>query len=222
MVELWIIAEGATEEQFIKRMVAPALRENKIYAKPFQMQTSAGFVGGAITFSRLKRNIQNKLKENANFRVSTLIDFYALDHTFPNFEESKKINGVYERVAFLETALLQSFEAGDGHRLIPYIQPYEFESLLFSDAYCMSLIEPDWKNSISTLIDDTRKFENPELINGGAETHPAKRLESHLRPRYRKARHGPLIAEKISLPKIESKCPHFRQWMNTLRSLTTY
>nr|VFK22030.1 MAG: hypothetical protein BECKLPF1236A_GA0070988_103291 [Candidatus Kentron sp. LPFa]VFK26313.1 MAG: hypothetical protein BECKLPF1236C_GA0070990_1003321 [Candidatus Kentron sp. LPFa] len=54
--EVVVIAEGQTEEQFIKQVVAPALRPLAIYLKPRLLPK-----GGAVSFDRLKRHARNTL-----------------------------------------------------------------------------------------------------------------------------------------------------------------
>ncbi len=48
MVEVVVFAEGPTEEQFIKRLVAPAVRRMQVFVKPQMLKTSQDARGGAI------------------------------------------------------------------------------------------------------------------------------------------------------------------------------
>jgi hypothetical protein len=48
---------------------------------------------------------------------------------FPKYNESKKINDAYERVEFLEKAFADDIQ---DNRFIPYLQLYEFETLILS------------------------------------------------------------------------------------------
>jgi hypothetical protein len=215
MVEVIVIAEGVTEEQFVKRIIAPALRSAGIYAK-------AQNLGGGVNFDRIKTHARNTLKGNNKLIVSTFIDLYALDTSFPGYSEAKQKSDLYAKVAFLESALSNAIieHVGCRHdRFIPYIQPHEFEGLLFSDVKALASVEPKWATKTGALDKARADFETPEHINDSFETAPSKRLEMALSPKYRKTRHGPLAAEKITLSVIERECRHFRAWMERLREL---
>jgi len=222
MVEVIVIAEGQTEEQFIKRLVAPALRHLRIYVKPQMLNTSKGNKGGAVNFDRLKFNALNTLKGKPDAILSTFLDLYGLATDFPKFDEAKKKPDVYGRVSFLEKALHEALiEQIDcrNERFLPHIQPYEYEGLLFSDVAALTGVEPTWNTSISRLNEVRSEFETPEHINDSYETKPSKRLENLLQPKYHKTRHGPLAAERITLAVMERECAHFRGWMDKLRGL---
>lgn len=224
MVEVIVFAEGPTEEQFIKRVVAPTLRAAKVFVKPQTLYTSQDAKGGAVSFDRLKFNARNTLRQKPHSVLSTFLDLYALDTTFPAVELSKQKSDVYERAVCLETALhaaIVEYVGCSPDRFIPHIQPYEFEGLLFSDVAALSSTEPSWGRQLSKLEQIRVSVETPEHINDGYETKPSRRLEVLLVPQYKKTRHGPLAAERISLAVIERECVHFRGWMEKLRSLAT-
>lgn len=222
MTEVIVFVEGQTEEKFIKLLVAPALNHLQVYVKPQLLNTSSNSQGGAFSFERLKKNAQNTLKQYPNTILTTLIDLYALDTNFPEFEKAKSRPDVYSRVEHLENALHDALINAVGcrpERFIAYIQPYEFEGLLFSDVATLSKVEPDWEKSLPQLQKVYCEFETPEHINDGYETKPSKRLDKLLNPKYKKTRHGPLAAQKITLEVIERECHHFKTWMDKLRAL---
>jgi Domain of unknown function (DUF4276) len=224
MVEVIVFAEGVTEEQFIKRVISPSLRAAQVFVKPQMLKTSKDASGGAVSFDRLKFNARNTLRQHPNVMLSTFLDLYGLDTSFPNFNEALQKTDVYDRTICLENALHAAIIEHvncPASRFIPHIQPYEFEGLLFSDVAALSSVEPNLQLQASPLQDVRNAFETPEHINDSYETKPSSRLESILQPKYRKTRHGPLAAEKITLSKIETECVHFRRWMEKLRSLTT-
>ncbi|PHV09464.1 DUF4276 family protein [Chitinimonas sp. BJB300] len=66
MTEIIVFAEGPSDEQFIKQVVAPALRHLQLYLKPQTLQTSQHISGGAVSFDRLKFNARNTLRQNQN------------------------------------------------------------------------------------------------------------------------------------------------------------
>lgn len=222
MVEVFILAEGQTEEAFIKQVVAPALNHLKVFLKPVLMNTSSTSRGGAVTFDRLALNARNLLRQHPEARLSTFLDLYALHTDFPRYQESQNISDVHVRVRRLQDALKDALVVAGQcrpERVLPHIQPYEFEGLLFSDVDALCTAEPQWADSQEALAAVRAAVETPEHINGGYDTHPSKRLASALRPRYRKTTHGPLAAKRITLNVIEQECRHFRSWMDTLRAL---
>lgn len=222
MMEVIVFAEGQTEEVFIKQVVAPALRHLQVFVKPQMLNTSQTSKGGAVSFDRLKFNARNTLKQNKNAVLSTFLDLYALDTTFPAFEVAKSKLDVYARLQCLERALhvaIVEHVACRPERFIPHIQPYEYEGLLFSDVEALSSIEPAWSASLTKLRQVRASVETPEHINDGYETKPSKRLEDLLNPKYKKTSHGPRAAQHITLEVMEQECVHFKAWMDSLRTL---
>jgi hypothetical protein len=222
MVEVIVFAEGPTEEQFIKRVVAPALQPLRVFLKPQMLKTSQEARGGAINFDRLKFNARNTLRQQPTAVLTTLLDLYGLDSTFPGFEEAKTKPDLHSRVMHLNAALHQELVAYVGcrpERFIAHIQPYEFEGLLFSDTLALSQTEPGWQMGMVKLAAVRAEFETPEHINNSYETKPSRRLEQLLQPGYKKTRHGPLAAERVTLSAMEKECQHFRLWMEALRHL---
>lgn len=223
MLEVIIFTEGQTEEQFIKRVVAPSFRANQIFLKPQTLNTSQDAKGGAVNFDRLKFNARNTLRQKPDAILTTFLDLYALDTTFPDFDEAKQLSDVYSCTTRFEIALHREIVSHIGcrpERFIPYIQPYEFEGLLFSDVDTLVLTEPSWNSQLPKLKAVRAAFETPEHINDSFDTKPSKRLENILKPKYKKIRHGPLAAQKITLSVMEQECVHFRSWMTRLRNLT--
>lgn len=222
MTEVIIFAEGLTEEQFIKRVIAPSLRSAQIFVKPQMLKTSRDAYGGAVSFDRLKFNARNTLRQYPNAVLSTFIDLYALDANFPAYQDAKDKPDIYTRTACLESALHQTIVEYVGclpERFIPYIQPYEFEGLLFSNVAALCEVEPTWHQHLDQLAAIRNAFETPEHINDNYEKKPSRRLENVLK--YKKTRHGPLGAARITLPVMETACIHFHGWMNKLRSLAS-
>ena len=222
MVEVIVFVEGTTEEQFIKRLVGPTLRPLQVFVKPQMLKTSQDARGGAINFDRLKINARNTLRQKPDAVLSTFIDLYGLDTSFPAFAESKAKPNLESRLAHLNTALhegIVAYVACRPERFISHIQPYEYEGLLFSDPQALAQTEPEWHASVGKLAAVRALFDTPEHINDSYETKPSRRLEQLLRPSYKKTRHGPLAAERITLAVIESECLYFHDWMNSLRAL---
>lgn len=221
-VEVVVFAEGETEERFIKQLVAPALNHLQVYLKPVQLHTSQTAKGGAVTFDRFKFNARNTLRQRGDVVLTTFLDLYGLDTSFPAYHQAAKQQDVYHRVAVLEEALRSAVVETVGcqaDRFLPHIQPYEFEALLFSDVAALCEVEPTWASSVPTLSSARSTAVSPEHINDSFETKPSRRLESALTPTYRKTMHGPRAAQRVTLEVIERECAHFHDWMNRLRAL---
>ena len=62
-------------------------------------------------------------------------------------------------------------------RVFAYVQKYEFESLLFSNASCFGTVIDNIPGStLTTLLEIRSRFATPEDINDSAETAPSKRI----------------------------------------------
>ena len=155
--------------------------------------------------------------------MTTFFDLYKLDTEFPNFAVSSKQPDLRGRLHVIEKAFHEDIvkEAGcQSNRFIPYIQPYEFEALLFSDIEILVFIEKNWASASAKLNAVLKAVETPEYINDSPQTKPAAHLERALKnPPFHKRRHGPIAAEKIGLAKIEAECKFFASWLLKLRTL---
>jgi len=223
MLEIIIFAEGQSEEQFIKKVVAPALKHLNLFLKPQILKTSKESAGGALNFDRLRFYARRVLDQKPKAVLTTFLDLYGLTTDFPGYQQSKKISDVYERAKCIEVAMHERIVADAGcqpDRFIAHVQPYEFEGLLFSDVTRLVSVEPDWHLCRGQLEKVRNAFLSPEHINDSYQTKPSLRLQSILRPKYKKTRHGPLIADSIGMSRIEAECLHFKTWVNRLRALS--
>lgn len=218
-----VICEGQTEEAFIARVLAPALMPNGLYLQGITVGTSQGHKGGALSYGRLRPALRNALADAKVVAVTTLIDLYKLDTDFPGYAVAAGQPDLAARLHTLESAFHADIAACSGcnpARFIPYIQPHEFEALLFSDIGALVSVEAGWATAADSLSRVRAAAATPEEINHGPTTKPAARLETLLRgPGYRKLRHGPIAAERIGLAMIEFQCPHFAGWLTRLRTL---
>lgn len=219
-----VVCEGETEEEFVRDVLAPGFYGLGLYLEPQMVETSPGHRGGALNYDRVKLHLRNTLCQKSAPVVTTLLDFYKLDKRFPGFERSKAISDLGQKLDLLRRELHSDVVAAAGcqpERFIPYIQPYEFEALLFSDVSALTQVNPSWsKKSIERLVEIRAAAESPEHINDRPETKPAAHLERELNnPSYRKRRHGPIAAQKIGLGKIEAECAFFAAWLAQIREL---
>lgn len=97
--------------------------------------------------------------------------------------------------------------------LVPYIQKYEFETLLFvsMDGFNLLLDDDKQLEQIQEIIDS---YENIEDINGGKETAPSKRLLRIFN--YDKVVDSGLVLEELDVETMREKCPRFDKWIESL------
>lgn len=223
MKRVCVVCEGQTEEEFVRGVLAPAFYDHGLNLIPEMIETSPGHKGGALQYDRVKRHLRNTLRQNSAPTVTTLFDLYRLDSRFPGFDLAREQVDLGRRLAILTQALHADVIAEAGCqpvRFIPYIQPYEFEALLFSDLPTLVSMEPAWKAALDPLIAARNAAPSPEHINDRPETKPAAHLERNLsNPGYRKRLHGPDAAEKIGLEKIQAECAFFAAWLAKIRAL---
>ena len=176
--------------------------------------------GGLTTYRVAKNDIKAWMNDDQkrDARFTTMFDLYGLPTDFPDYEHAVNTHDPYDRVRILESAL--SRDISDS-RLIPYFQLHEFEALLFCEPKILGSQFPDRGTEIRRLIETTSGFGSPELINDGSQTAPSKRIIKEI-PEYegRKASVGPIVANKIGLSILQSKCKHFGEWLSRLEALT--
>lgn len=220
MIRVLVVCEGQTEETFIRDVIAPVLANSRIFLTARLIPTSKVGKGGALSYERVKRFILNSLKEDKNTVISTFFDLYALDNGFPDFVEAQKQSDVYIKVTQLEQAFKEDIVKENSlfaSRFLPYIQPYEFEALLFSDIEKLTEIETPWSQASKDLQAVRDSFSTPEHINNSYETKPSARIGNCLRnPKYRKTLHGTLAIQAIGIDKLLAECQHFNEWYGQL------
>lgn len=223
MSRVVVVCEGETEEEFVLHVLAPGFFGLGLYLEPQMIETSPGHRGGALNYDRVKPHLRNILRQKSAPVVTTLFDLYKLDKRFPGFEQSRSMPDLGQRLELLRRELHADVVAAAGcqaSRFIPYIQPHEFEALLFSDVPTLTRVEPGWQTAANALAAARAAAVSPEHINDRPETKPAAHLERELRsPSYRKRMHGPIAAQKIGLAKIEAECAFFAAWLAEIRGL---
>lgn len=223
MIEVVAVAEGRTEQTFIREVLAPSLTAFGLSLEARPIKTSEHGRGGGLTRERVVRFLRNTLRQRADTYVTTMFDLYGLVREFPGVKEGIGIRDPRQRCRLVEDALLEEVVAASGcrpGRFLPHVQPFEFEALLFSDVTAFGRVEPVWQPFVSILQSACDGAATPEHINDGRDTHPSVRLESVLTdPRYKKRLYGSLIASEIGLPRIRGECPHFHHWLTRLESL---
>lgn len=201
MVRVGISVEGTTEERFVQMVLSPYLAQKQVYITPISM-------GGDVKLDRVKSELK-KIANSFDY-VTTFYDFYGFKGKLDS-----------DTKASLEQKMHDHAHASIQAKLIPYVQLYEFEGLLFSCPTAMGsvLTHLDFKATVEVWAQGIlAQFEsNPEKINDSPQTAPSKRLESNTN--YRKTTHGPNIAKQIGIKKLRDTCTGFNQWLTQLEQL---
>lgn len=223
MIRLHIIAEGQTEETFIRDFLSEHLGGFNVYSdvrcvnvgsKPKRSRRDRG---GVLNYENAKKDIQRWLKEdkNSDARFTTMFDLYALPNNFPGFDEAKRYINLYGKIQCLEEAFRKDI---NDYRFLPYIQLCEFEALVLSDPSKLNNIFAGYEEAIGQLVKQCEGYESPELINQGKTTAPSKRIIQAI-PGYSKISDSLAIVKSIGLNSIRSKCSHFNEWITSLENL---
>ena len=197
MVRVGISVEGSTEERFMKMVLAPYLADKNIYITPISMN-------GDVKIAKVEFELKSILY-NFDY-VSTFYDFYG-------FKGKSEV----ETKETLEQKIEDIMHHTVRQKLIPYVQMYEFEGLLFSSSAALASNLGDvslvnWADNILVQFNG-----DPERINDSTVTAPSKRLQGNTK--YRKTTHGPNIAKEIGIDGIRDKCAGFDDWLNRLENL---
>ena len=217
---LHFIVEGQTEETFVNQVLRPHLATFSVWCSARCVMTSrkrrVKHRGGITNYDLPKKDIDAWMREDKNpdARFTTMFDLYGLPGDFPGYGDAAKLSDAYGRVRVLEDALSEDIS---DRRFVPYIQLHEFEALLFSDPRKLETQFYDHGDEIQRLIETASEFESPELIDDGKDTSPSKRIIGEI-PEYgwMKASAGPIVAGKIGLSVLRSKCRHFGAWIDKL------
>lgn len=227
MKRLHIIAEGQTEEAFVKKTLTEFLGDHNISTDVRCVLTSKDkhrqdikYRGGMINYAKAKNDIIQWLKEEQNnndVRFSSMFDLYALPNDFPGFCIAKKQVDPYTKVKILEQAFADDI---NDYRFIPYIQLHEFETLLFTYPQKFEIEYIGNQKGIDILKSIVEEKGNPELINDGVDTAPSKRIIKVF-PDYanNKPAIGSMIAHEIGMDCLSKSCKHFAEWVEKLKSI---
>lgn len=170
--------------------------------------------GGGINLDRVVRELSTLLPSFNGGYVTSLYDLYG-------FED--RLSG--ETAEALEGRIAQRI--GTPRNLIPYVQQYEFESLLLT---CPATAATYFQAPAlaGSIVDAVTGAGGAEEVNDGRTTAPSKRLESwtlaHAPPLMRfskktKVRHGATLCQRIGLTTIRNACPRFGAWLTKLEAL---
>lgn len=194
MLRMAISVEGATEREFVQQLILPYFSD--LVVVPISMN-------GNISLDRIRHELPPLL---GSFDVvTTFYDLYGFKRRQGRSAEQ------------LEQNMLELVAQKQQPRLIPYVQQYEFETLIFSAPTIVAeqLGERDKQKQIIAIVQGAGE---PERINDGASSYPSKRLK-RLFPHYDKKFHGPSLCQCIGLNKIRQACPRFNNWLIKLENI---
>lgn len=220
MIRVHVICEGQTEEMFVNEVLFDLFNRREIYLYP-SLIGKPGHKGGNFRFERLLTDLRARLLDDTAAYCTTFFDFYGLPADFPGKDEARQQKTSRDKSDFLLQALSEALKRELGEepllRFIPYVQMYEFEGLLFSDA--IAFARGINKNALGGSFQAIRdQFDSPEEINESTDTAPSKRIK-RLFPEYDKPLLGSLAALEIGLNAIRRECPMFDGWVKRIEAL---
>lgn len=216
MKRFYVLAEGQTEETFVRDLLAPHYQQLGACITPIVLRTSRDHKGGVTRYAQVRPQIIRLCRQDHGAIVTTLIDLYALPSDFPG-----KLDAAYptqgrgsQKAQFIEARWADDVAEAN---FVPHLAVHEFEALLFTQPARFA----DWTDSqavVQQLQVAADQHDTPEDINDSAQTAPSKRILNTM-PSYKKTLHGPLIAASIGLDALRQSCPHFHAWLNRLDAL---
>ena len=220
MSRVIVVVEGQTEQSFVRQVLAPYLALKGVFVDA-RLVGKPGRKGGVGAYSRARRDILTILRQETAVFCTTMFDYYGMPHNWPQRRASLTVS-FQSKAVLIEMALLEDVVQSMGNRFhsarfIPYIQMHEFEALLFSEPEILSQMMQQPQKAVQ-LREINAQFESPEMINDNVETAPSKRLK-RLFPSYNKVLYGTLVSQRIGLPIVRQKCPHFSDWLAKLEAL---
>lgn len=197
MTRLGISVEGATEREFVSRILRPHLARFGVTATAIDLR-------GNVSLDKIRGVLPALL--GGFDRVSTLYDFY-------RFKGRGELS-----IEQLELAIGELVPLDWRTRLVPYVQRYEFEALLFAvPQHAVEWLQGS-AAQLAQMQDAVKRSGSPELVNDSHETSPSHRMQK-LFSGYDKKLHGPEIVELAGLAAIRKECPRFDAWVTQLEGL---
>ncbi len=201
-MRLAIVAEGRTEEEFLKSMIRDQFRDIGIEVQPILLNGNVRSGRVASEMSRLFWSFD---------AVTSFVDYYG-------FKEKGDASPEALQAAIDLKSKAEIRRKYDETKVFSYVQQYEFEGLLFSEPEALDRLYGHDRQYGRTLARIKSQCRGPEDINDDPGTAPSKRL-AQVMPRYSKVVDGPLIALEVGLDTIRSECPRFNAWISRLELL---
>lgn len=224
---IYILCEGQTEQGFVEEVLKPYLIATGITSvKSILINTNKkkNTAGGMCSFSQVQNHLEILFKsyidnDYERFVFTTIIDYYALPGSFPDYQNSLSIKDKYERIEFLEDSFSSHIPES---RFIPYIQLHEFEALVFCGLNYLQNKYPGCESKLKGLAQVLNEVGNPELINNNPNTAPSKRIINAIEKGGKKSYHynkpmtGKYVTEKVGIENLRKECKHFNEWIENL------
>lgn len=224
MKKVFIVVEGETEERFLRNVLYNHLITQNIHIEAQQWLTNRklGIGGGGNNFDLIENHLKrlmSRYQHDKEVFISVMIDLYA----FPKGGNSiydyevQQLNLGKDKALLLQHKLSERMQYKN---FIPYIQLHEYEALLLSQPEALQTFYTNKEQEIIRLKAEIEGM-HPEEINDTPTGTPSKRIIKHI-PIYKKQKTtaGVAAAEKIGLPILRSKCPHFNDWVTKLENLS--
>ena len=225
MANVFLIVEGATEEQFYGKVLQDYfVSTDGTYRHYFQVVQMPHIKndhrrmhkGGAISFERSVVQVRRFLHSATHAqRVFLVYDYYGLHPSFTEhilgadlaFEQ--KIQSIVERFESEINDIRFSFR----------LQVHEFESLLFAapDVIADHFNQPNHQATLEAMVAEAGG--NPERINNNRATAPSKRLKATFSG-YGKVVDGITLARKIGVDQMRQRCAYFDQFCGAIEGLS--
>lgn len=226
MNELVVIAEGETEQTFVRDQLAGYLAMHGTTSWAV-LPGKNRKRGGVKKWEVARQDIVRTLNEGRY--CTTMMDYYAMPDDWPGRVNARSL-AWHERASHVETRLLEDIVEVMGHKFnpqffIPYVQLHEFEALAFADVRVLtSVVAPlslshtspeKLEKQFSRILDEAG---HPEAINDGIETCPSRRITGVVKA-YKKRIHGPIVTGRIGLETLRDRCGHFASWLERLERI---
>jgi hypothetical protein len=222
VIRVNVVVEGPTEESFIDNVLARVLWPRNIFLSA-RLLGVPGHKGGRPNYARLKKDVLLLLKQDRTAFCSMMLDLYGLGPGFPGTPLPPDLPGL-EKAALIEDAVKTDIcallpDLRPDVRFLPYIQVHEYEGLLFSnpEEFAECIHHAPLAEHFRRIRDN---FPTPEDINDDPATAPSKRVLAAY-PRYKKVFDGTTAAMAVGVESMRRECPHFRQWVERLESLSS-
>lgn len=227
MKNLHFIVEGSSEETFVNDVMIKHFASFNIFVSVRKIRTGWDRInnkpakGGLLKYIKFKNDVIRWIesdKGRPNTYYTSFIDLYAFpkDELSPYTKEIQRIVDPYQRIRALESAIAIDI---NHPCFIPYVQLYEFETLIMVDPDRLLTMYPNEQTAIKRLKGEIVNL-NPEEINESIQTAPSKRIIKYISEyEGQKAQVGPLVAEDIGLSQLRNKCPHFNEWIMKLENI---
>jgi hypothetical protein len=212
---LHILVEGQTEEIVARDVIAPyfSSAQTWVSCSIYTTKRPAGgpaVKGGLSRWPKLERELRRLLHDSSTSVLTTMFDYYAFPEDAPGMAD-RPHGSPHDWVRHVEQALFK--EIGD-KRFLPNLALHEIEAWVLADCTRLGEVMGD-PAPASELHRMVEQESGPELVDGGMDTAPSKRILNAY-PRYTKTIDGPLVIADAGLDLIRQSCPHADQWLKNL------